>query len=1398
MRVPKTLTRLAALGLCLCLARGAASQPAPPPTGSGGAAPAPVPSAAPVGPAASASPASPASRGNIPRAPDPTPEQLEALEVLRAEASSYEADAKDYRATITRIIKHHYSERRRRVLSALDAEIGTEQAALDEARGDAIKRLETFVAKYSGPNADEKETPDAMFRLAALYEERSKAKIKPGDTSTIADFSDTVRQYKQILLDFPKYAETAAVYYYLGHAYFAMGRLEESQQVWRSLVCHNHFDYRPSRKDLTKDEVAHLPQDHEPAWWDNWRQRHPRPEGAKSGGQPKPPRTGPQGDAGRGGDNGDEMSYLEPFPEDCTPIPQKTLPDEEPRYIAEIWWQIGDYHFEEVDPWGGPYNLNRAESAYRHSMRFKKPPVFGVAMYKLAWTFYKQQRYETAVRQFVELLDYTDLREKETGDPGADFRNEAYAYIAGSLTFQDFQGPTRNEPYIGRDDLFDLETDAAVIEKKMHVAIDRVQDPKLIPQDRKWTAEVYRALANEFKEYNYYANLIETDELILSKWPMNRNAPKVQNRVAETYQTLADQTPPGPQRDAYSKKALEARGALARYVGKTDWTEANKEDPEAIREAEHLVRGGLRRAAADYTNAGSGLIQTALNSTDKDTRELAFEAALDKYRRASEAWRGYLEQDETADDAYDSRYWLADALTNVVVIQVAMHRMPSEDDFKEARRRAVEVRDSNESNEKLQPAAMMAVKVAQQRVLINYYLNEDGKGGFPKLTALETQGTGESAKFIVKSVPPEIEGMIGAFDDYIGNVPPDADPYGNHEQFAYTSGETYFFYGQFEQAKKRLTPIYLTQCGKTKYGYLAWERLLTMANQERDIDRGRELALAAEKQSCAFDEETKRKEQEYGQPTIVTGYYVDAARAFTKAEGMPPGKERDEQYRKAAQLYEDALAKAPAHDKAPEAAMNGAYCWKKVDEYDKAIAMYRLFIDAYGSEEKLAKLEKGDNTVKPPLPPNPKLLEERVANLKAAYDELGKSYIQFFSYRTAAETFQAIAKNTRFKDDERRDAAENAVTLFGNVGDRDKMREAKALYFSLAPPEEDKARISWLEAESDFQRWNERGADTGPNKDARLAAQASMEAYYRQHNNNSAAHQYTVIAAYNSAKLRRIAEDPTHKEWCKRTIDAFKNFDKKGTPQAEMAAECKFRDLDDKIKKTFDYDAGFHHYEGVVTDVMKKYKEDVEVKAKELKDELQRDVITAYGLNKWAVAARVRQGTLYDSCRTGLYNASEPGLKLYTVEEEKKLKEADQLCENDGNEKACALGDNFRAKRRATWKTERDAAIAAADQPMSMFYAEGIVWARQLKVHVDAVDHAVRRLAFFTDIVGDAKLRQYLSGLKALPEKEGDQPQPVPYEDGMYMRMRRGMTAQVEGKVLPDPLPAPVQGGGAP
>lgn len=1413
-RRPGSALGLVSLALVLAVAPGALSQPrgaaAPPgPAAPAAIPPATTPPAASAAPATSAAPAAsvapPAAiptvpafappmstaRKQVPPPPPPTSTQLSALAELEQEANAYEKAARDYRGAITRIVQHHYEDQRRRILSALDREIDIEKKGLRDAREEAIRRLEVFVQRYSGPNAHPENTPDAMFRLAALYEERARIDTDANDDLNAA-LLPAIALYKRVINEFPQYRELAGIYYYLGHALNDSSRFPEAQQVWRSLVCHNKYAYPVALdpKDPTRDTVGRLPQDHDDDYWTGWESRHPTPIGSTPG-RPATAFTRKNAKA-KAAAIDDETSFTNPFSSDCQPIPQKTMLDAEPRYIAEVWWQIGDYHFNELDRAGGPFNYNRAESAYQQAIKFKKGPVHGVAMYKLAWTYFKQQRYETSVRQFIELLRYTDEQEKLTGDPGADFRAEAYTYIAGSLTYLDFTGPAADEPYIPRNDVLDTETDPRIAEQKMRIAIERVQDPKLIPQDQKWTVEVYKAVAQEFKELNQYRNTIEVSELILKKWPMHRDAPVVQNQVADIYDLLTSQSREGTaERAQNSAKALEARTKLAQYVGTTPWVEANKDDPEAIQAAERLVRGGLRRAAADHTNAGSALVQQALSIGDKESRDPVFERALGEYRLAAQGWSGYLSQDENAPDAYESRYWLADANHMSVVITVAMDRSPTGQEIETARRTAIDVRDSNEDDKYLQQAAYMVVDTAHQALMDQQKLfqRSGGTEGIEPRDKVKLEGEGDQQKVVVEPVPKPVLAAVAARDEYIQRVPPALDAPKNIDLYGFQAADYYFLYGQFAEARKRFEPIYNEQCGKTEFGYKAWERLTTMSNLENNVEMSRKLAESALTKSCAVSEEQKLKEGDIARPTISRGYYIDAAKAFEKAEKMPDGPERVKAWREAAALYRVALEKAPSRDEAPEAAMNGAYCYKQVGDYDQAIEMYSLFIKEYGNEANLAKLEKGDPGATPPKNPDPKRYGDRVKYLKQAYDALSAAYVLFFNYRTAAETYDTISRNTRFEQPARREAARNAVLLYANIGERDKMIASRSTFLALNPPAEQKADIDFLVASADLKVWDEHGPDEGPNRAARMKALAAMESYYSANKGNAAASPYVVQAAYHAAKMRAAGRDPKARDWCKNTMNAFASFrgastgDAKGKTlgslQADMAAECAYKGIEERIKAEFDYDTGHHRYEGVIDKVKKAFDADVAKANDKYWKELQ-EVITTYESRPWSVAARARQGSLYDSCRTGLYNARPPGLKLYTDKEEKLLKLAETSDRDDLQEAADALRQN----RREQWRAARERSLNDADKAMVKFYVEAVVWGKAWKVRNPAVDFAIQRLAFFTDILGDAKLREWSQGIVDPETKSAFE-----YKDGLFLRTRPGMTPPLAPDGLPMPLP---------
>ncbi|MDX2051589.1 MAG: hypothetical protein SFV15_04300 [Polyangiaceae bacterium] len=1376
---------------------GAPTAPAVSPSASTGAASpsasataAPLPSAAPSAsasaeklPSAPSAPSAPAPAEapkvvapavlakKVPPPPPPSPAQLRAFQVLQGEAGAYEASAKEFRQTLTQIVRHHYEERRRRVLSALDAEITSEKKLLDSARDEAIARLEKFVAQYSGANAHVEATPDAMFRLAALYEERARLKSE-GELSEALE--PAVALYRRIVVEYPKYNELAAVHYYLGHALTDGARIEEGQQAWRALVCNNKFTVQDDTANASKVKLQPLAQDHDQAYWNEWYNQHPVPFDQAASGR-----------KARFKAESDEVTYQDPYA-GCESIPQQTESGEEPRYLAEIWWQLGNFHFDQIDPAGGPYNLNRAVSAYEHSMAYKKPPLYGVAMYKNAWAFFKQQRYHTAVNEFANLLRYADEQEEKTGDKGADFRSEAYTYIAGSLTYVDFEGPPADHPYIPRSDVLDTESNPVVAEEKMGIAIQRVQDASLIPQDKKWTVEIYKALAQEFIEITQNRNAISTLELTLRKFPMDRDAPVMQNKVAELYDQLGRLAPDGSAaRAEYAQKALSARTALAAYVGATPWTNANRDDPEALQQAEELVKGGLRRAAADHTNFARTYYNKAVELSDVGEQRQLIEKAIAEYRLAESGWAAYLAQDPNASDAYESQFWLADARYSIVVLQVALERSPTEQEVADARQSAVAVRDSNEDDKYLQPAAYYVVSLADKVLDDEARKHEQGgKQGIERRTEVRFEGEGEARRVVRDVIPQPVVNAMSARDEYNARIAPDQDPEKNGMLYAFQVADWYFAYGQFDKARERFVPLYEQHCGKDEWGYKAWEKLISMSNFENNAAESRRLA---EGKSCAFNEETKVAEESIRKPVKQGVAYLDARKLYEEAEKMPEGPARDKKWREAAAAYKVALDAAPDRDEAPEAAMNGAFAYKQVGEYDKAIGMYELFIARYGNNKTLTSLRDGDPNGKPPVSADPKKYQDRVGYLKNAYDALAGAYVLFFNYPKAAGTFDKISDISHFSRDARRESARQALSLYSSLGDTGGMRKSRENFRSLGASEKELAEADFTIASAELKQWDPLSPADGTNNTARRRAMTAMEAYYTLNASRPAAAQFVVQAAYWSAKARHSGKADDTNKWWQKTIEAFEKWKPTaevkggqsvalGSKEAGMAAEAEFTMLDEQIGVNFDYETGHHRYKGTPVEVIASYQKDA-LDAKKYYDKLQR-VIDNYVSPEWTVAAISRQGSLYDSLRTGLYNTRPPALQMFDKKQEAMLKRAEESDNPDLQEKA----DAVRVKVQQSWRDRRDQELDGADQIMVDRYGNTVVLARRYNVSSVAVTRAIRRLAFFTDIIGEAKMKQHSGNVKDLN-----------YTDGMFPKMRPGQVTAPAPKGMPEPLPVYVQ-----
>ena len=1367
----------------------------------------------------------PTARKMHPPPPPPSPQQIAALGALKEEVDAFEKGAKDYRDTVTTIIRLHYEAKKKEVLSGLDREIAIEKAELKKAREIAIKRLEEFIATYSGPRSQPEATPDAMYRLAALYEERARS--EEATEPVEIGLKPALALYKRIMREYPKYTHIAAIYYFLGHALNDTGRVPEAMQVWRSLVCHNHYEYPvpTDPKDPEKDLIKPMPQDHDEAYWTAWRNKYREPKSVSK----KNPET----------------VFVDPFPpNDCKIVPQPSLrPGEDPKYVAEVWWQIGNWEFDQLDfgsgvtkedP-GSVWGYNRAASAYDEAMKFKKPPLFGVSLYKYAWTLFKQQRYEAATKEFVHLLEYSDEQQKITGDTGADFRNEAYTYIAGSLTNVDFKGPEEWEPYIQRPDILDTEPKPEVAEKKLHVAIDRVKDPKIIPQDKPWTIEIYRGLALEYRSLNMFANAVETYELMLQKWPMDPTAPDTQNAIAETYDQLNITKRPGtPEHDATAQKALEARTKLANYIGTTPWVEANKDNPAAIQNAERLVRGGLRQAAAQHTNNGKAALVAASETGDPGRQLELLGRAATEYKLAGIGWYGYLKQDENAPDAYESRYWLADAKRQYVRIQVVLHKIagktypePAKKDIDEALAAAIDVRDSNEDDRYLDNAAFFVVDISDVDRDLAYQRQQEGRaGGVDQRQEVKFDSEDQNTRKPVREQIPQVvlQSMI-ARDEYVRAVPPSLDVQKRSLDYQYYVAETYFLYGQFDIARQRFEPMWKDQCGKSEYGYKAWEKLITMSNLERDAPRSIQLAEAEKAHTCAFNAEQAGKAGSIINPTIQEAGFLRAREKFEQAceetlASRKPCKNVDAPqkkpiWRQAGEMYESALTAAPGRDEAPEAAMNSAYAYKAIGEYNKAIDLYNKFISEYGSEARLTALQKGDPKTK--AAPDPKKYQERLGFLSEAYKALGETYYSFFNYQRAAETYEKVGSNERFDEKTRRENARNAMILYSNMGQRDKMLAMYRILVKLNPSTDERASADYMVASYDYKQWRPTEPDTGSNRQTRFAAEAALTQYFTQNRNSAGTAKYIVESAYGVAKMKKAGGDGGYRAWMKSVVASWDNYAAKApagkdgvseaqqAPYVDYAAESAYTLLDEEITQKFD-DPAKHKYPASSNEIFGEVELDKNKKqvlgpdgkpkmkkkgryqtnaAEAEKWDLELGKLaTKYKSLEWTPTTVARQGAVFDTLRMGLYNM----VKVETMTPE--LKRLVNQMRNSGRPDLETQADTLEDTMTDFWRQKKNIELNDADAVMVKRYALAVAYARLYNVRNSQLTRAVSRLSFFTDVIngGDAKMKELVTTVPDPdPSKKG---QTLTYSPRQYVQTRPGLGAlpPPEGKASPLPV----------
>ena len=311
---------------------------------------------------------------------------------------------------------------------------------------------------------------------------------------------------------------------------------------------------------------------------------------------------------------------------------QKILKDyPQTEYLDEINFRIGEHYFD-------AQQYDSAITTYCKAIRTWNNPFFAMALYKLAWSYYKVDNFPEAISHFFYLLGDLDMLDSlncaEIGRSTVDLRDESINYIA--ICFSEYGGLPLAKSFL-----------------------------KDIKGKEDHCIRVLHRLADVYLKRSYYDQALGIYNEVLKKYPYYAKAPEIQYTIFDCYN-----------KQNLKEKALKAREKLAKtYGSKSKWTLKNPE-PEArdqvikyLKKIDFVLATPIINKADDLLSSGDlkGAIRVyrdfARNfSSDERAPRALFNAAeclfeLKAYRKAAIMYhlivKNYAPHELTEDAAYN-------------------------------------------------------------------------------------------------------------------------------------------------------------------------------------------------------------------------------------------------------------------------------------------------------------------------------------------------------------------------------------------------------------------------------------------------------------------------------------------------------------------------------------------------------------------------------------------------------------------------------------------------------------------------------------------------------------------------------------------------------------------------
>ncbi|HET6284508.1 MAG TPA: tetratricopeptide repeat protein [Polyangia bacterium] len=1048
------------------------------------------------------------------------------LDEMTKDVAHFSEMVSEYRGTARMVLKRAYADRVKDINGKYDPQIAQNEREAKERRRDAIAMFEAFLQKY--PN-DKRWTPDAMFRLAELYYEKSaedfldadeaykKAIDSPNPPTTPpprVDYTATITLYKRLLTEFPNYRLLDAAYYLLGFCLGEMGQDAQARQALLALVCVNKFKPLDPPMQVTKQTA--------------------------------------DGEAYNG----------------CTPVKKDS------KFIPESWTRIGEFHFD------NPNELRLAIAAFKKVLEFKDSPYYDRALYKLAWAYYRDNRFPEAVREFDNLVKYADARKAAGQKIGSDLRPEAVQYLGVSFSEPDWDGDTVPDPVSG-------------LQRAQEFYKGREEEPHV--------REVFQRLGDIYFDSTKYAEAIAVYKTILAKWPYYTDAPRVQEKIVRSFE-----------RDRNMVAAAKERELLGRnYTKGSPWYNKNKDNPEALAIAQQLAEDALLTAATNV-HAAAQACKTKWQQNQKDLKML--EDCRLMYRTAAELYEKYLAAYPNSKRSYEFSAYYADALYYSGQLPQAITAYQA-------------VRDSMLDNRFQEDAAFRMIKAYEE---IIDGLRHDKKIDDPPIP------DEKNTKPPVTAIPmPEIyTKYMAAIDWYVENVKGD-----RAADLKYAAAVIVLRYHNWPEARRRLGEITQIYCGpKPEMGFKAYDailqtyfidyniddeeqkdcalgKLLNVADQFSESPCGKSpkaapyleriaqikssvkttiitkrLQLSMENEEKGTNKELTVCREGNGGIAIVTGV------SFTPGPPSKPGEKPTATPSKISTELDVGLAldlidvvnANPKDAGAPTALNNACVIYEKLFQFGEATKCYeRLYRDYPDSEWG-----------------------------KEALWNSSRNHYRFFEFDQAVKGYLTVAQDPKFATSEhRKEALGLAASLLDNDQQYPRAAELYKKYSEAVAEKPQDSAQAYFFACNAYEKAHDAGKQTGCLRD-----------FIKKYNNQQPAGEF-VVQAY--MKLAVITEQTTKDR--NATLAAYKRVRDEfiarklpaATPAAGFAAKADFLIVEEKFKAFQKKELKF----GSKADQIKKTFDAFTAESKALNEEYQK--IWNYKDATWTLASFLRSGDIY-------------------------------------------------------------------------------------------------------------------------------------------------------------------------